>query len=152
MAELADIVDRDKLYELSAALKRLADTMGPNKQTPAPTPPSAEFVRSIIRARRLRTDYLGTGLFADAAWDMLLDLFAARLERRPVSVSSLCIAAAVPATTAHRWIEVLVDRDLAVKRADPKDRRRVFVEISNESAADLHALLTAAGAVSPLIM
>jgi len=36
---------------------------------------------------------------ADPAWDMLLDLTAARAESRAVSVSSLCIAAGVPTTT-----------------------------------------------------
>ena len=41
---------------------------------------------------------------------MLLDLLAARLERERVSVSSLCIAAAVPPTTALRWIRTLTDK------------------------------------------
>ena len=70
----------------------------------------AATIRAMIRARRLRDQYFRGDLFADPAWDMLLDLMAARIEKNRVAVSSLCIAAAVPATTALRWIKALTDR------------------------------------------
>jgi len=153
MAELAEIIDREQLYQLSSSLRRLADLMTP---TAAPlveqARASASFVRAVIRARRMRDEYLDDGLFADPAWDILLDLFAARLERRPVSVSSLCVAAAVPATTALRWIDVLELKGHVTKMADPKDRRRVYVEISDNTATKLDALLAAGGSPAPLLM
>ena len=43
--------------------------------------PTAHDVRAMIRLRRLRDRFFDTSLFADPAWDMLLDLMAARLER-----------------------------------------------------------------------
>ncbi len=58
----------------------------------------------IIRQRQLRARFFDGELFADPAWDMLLDLTAARVEARRVSVTSLCIASGVPPTTALRWI------------------------------------------------
>ena len=61
---------------------------------------------------------------------MLLDLYAARLERRPVSVSSLCIASAVPATTALRWIKTMTDGGLFIREADPHDGRRIFIALA----------------------
>jgi hypothetical protein len=96
---------------------------------------SAGLVRTLIRVRRLRDQFLPGGLFADPAWDMLLDLLAARLERSRVAVSSLCIAASVPATTALRWIRTLTEHGLFVRRADPEDGRRIFIELS-DSASD----------------
>ncbi len=102
-------------------------------------PPAASAVRVLIRARRLREQYFDFQLFADPAWDMLLDLFAARLEHRPVAVSSLCIAAAVPPTTALRWIKQLTDVGLFVRVADPRDGRRVFIELADPAAAALAA-------------
>lgn len=60
---------------------------------PSLAEPSAADVRRAIRARRLRDQFFGTALFEDPGWDMLLDLYAAELERGRVSVSSLCIAA-----------------------------------------------------------
>ena len=112
----------------------------------------SSFVRNMIRVRRLRDQYLRGGLFADPAWDMLLDLMAARLERNRVAVSSLCIAAAVPATTALRWIKALTDRGLLVRAADPADGRRVYIELSDETARALSAYLRAARRISQLIV
>lgn len=109
----------------------------------------AAYVRSIIRARRLRDQFFRGGLFADPAWDMLLDLFAARLEGTRVAVSSLCIAAAVPATTALRWIKALTDRGLFVRSADPQDGRRVYIALSDEVARSLTAYLRAVQRIAP---
>ena len=98
----------------------------------------AKAVRRMLRQRRMREQYFPADLFADPAWDMLLDLYAARLERQPVSVSSLCIAAAVPATTALRWIKTMTDAGLFVREADPLDGRRIFIALS-EGAFDAMA-------------
>lgn len=100
----------------------------------SPTTADASAIRDIIRARRLREDLFGAGLFADPAWDILLDLMAARIEGRSVAVSSLCIAAAVPATTALRWIKQLTDTGLLRRVADPDDGRRVFIELTDNAA------------------
>lgn len=101
-------------------------------------PVSAGQVRTHIRHRRLREEYFGPDIFADPAWDMMLDLYAARLERLRVSVSSLCIAAAVPATTALRWIKTLTDSGLFERREDPHDGRRIFVALSDEATHAMH--------------
>lgn len=87
-------------------------------------------IRAAIRARRLRREFFTGDFFADPAWDMLLDLFAAQIERRAVSVSSLCIAAAVPPTTALRWIGTLHEAGLFDRHADPSDRRRAYIALS----------------------
>ncbi|HEX6374968.1 MAG TPA: MarR family winged helix-turn-helix transcriptional regulator [Allosphingosinicella sp.] len=112
----------------------------------------AGFIRSIIRARRLRDHFFTSDMFADPAWDMLLDLMAARVERQRVAVSSLCIAAAVPPTTALRWIKTLCDQGLFVRVADPEDGRRVFIELSAETAAMMEAYLKSAQRIAHLIV
>ena len=96
---------------------------------------SARQVRAVLRARRLRESMFPANLFADPAWDILLDLMAARLENAQVSVSSLCIAAAVPPTTALRWIRQLTERGLLERQADPDDGRRIFIALSEHGAA-----------------
>ena len=109
-------------------------------------------IRAIIRARRLRDHFFCSELFADPAWDMLLDLTAARLEKQRVAVSSLCIAAAVPPTTALRWIKALCDQGIFVRIADPEDGRRVFIELAEKSAQAMEKYLKAAQRVSALIV
>ena len=95
------------------------------------------MIRSVIRARRLRSRYFEEDMFADPAWDMLLDLLQAEIVQRRVPVSSLCIAAAVPATTALRWIKTMTERGLLVRRDDPHDGRRVFIEMAPATSAGL---------------
>lgn len=103
----------------------------------------AEEVRAMLRLRRLRNNYFSSELFADPAWDMLLDLTAAQLEGEKVAVSSLCIAAAVPPTTALRWIKTMCDAALFERHADPLDGRRIFIGLSSGAS---NAMLTYLGA------
>lgn len=108
--------------------ERTLDYRAPSAATPAV---GAQDVRKAIRARRLR-DQQFPGMLEDPAWDMLLDLYAADLEGAQVSVSSLCIAAAVPATTALRWIGRMTEAGLLSREPDPFDRRRAFMALSVE--------------------
>lgn len=96
---------------------------------------AVKVAKALIALQRCRQAVASPRLFADPAWDMLLDLFVARAEERSVCVSSLCIASGVPASTAHRWIQALSSEDLARRRADPVDRRRVFIEITEPAFA-----------------
>lgn len=97
---------------------------------------------TILKRRRDRDELLGGGLFGEPVWDMLLDLFAHANIRRKVSVSSLCIASAVPPTTALRHIRIMESQGMIVRSADPRDSRRVFVEISPECYARMDQLLS----------
>jgi hypothetical protein len=152
--------DSPRLHQLSEEVGRIATILASLSEEEAgeigghdaQARIDARFVRAIIRVRRLRDHYFRSEMFADPAWDMLLDLFAARLERQRVAVSSLCIAAAVPATTALRWIKTMTDQHLFVRVADPQDGRRVFIELSDEAAAGLDAYLRAAQRISPLMV
>ena len=129
-----------RLRHLSEEVNRIASTLARLSSGPAATPHApaaiagedapqvpAEVVRSVIRARRLRTRYFRDELFADPAWDMLLDLLQAEIAQLRVPVSSLCIAAAVPATTALRWLKTMTQEGLFVRRADPHDGRQQVV-------------------------
>ncbi|EDL48861.1 MarR family transcriptional regulator [Erythrobacter sp. SD-21] len=104
------------------------------QEAAVPRLPSGSAIRNLIRSRRVRAQFFDAELFADPAWDILLDLAAARAERRQVSVTSLCIAAGVPATTALRWISQMVDAELLIRIPDPHDRRRAHIALSDETA------------------
>jgi DNA-binding transcriptional ArsR family regulator len=99
-----------------------------------PPLPDPRLVRRILRQRQLRARYFDGALFADPAWDMLLDLTAARVEQTRVSVTSLCIASGVPPTTALRWIGQLTEAGLLERVEDDIDRRRVFITLSDRAA------------------
>jgi hypothetical protein len=150
VADVASDNNAERLRQLSEEVSRIASTLarlstGPaapirpiEKSSAADVPPlSVETVRSVIRARRMRARYFRDELFADPAWDMLLDLLQAEIAQLRVPVSSLCIAASVPATTALRWLKTMVSEGIFVRRADPHDGRRVFVELAPEASQAL---------------
>lgn len=110
---------------------------GRRRRSGGPGLPDPRMVRKLIRRRQQRARHFDAGLFADPAWDMLLDLTAARMEQKRVSVSSLCIASGVPPTTALRWIGQMVEAGLFVRVCDDSDRRRAFIELTDKSVAGM---------------
>jgi hypothetical protein len=104
------------------------------RRAPRPPLPDPRLVRRIIRQRQMRAQFLDGDLFADPAWDMLLDLTAARAEHTRVSVTSLCIASGVPPTTALRWIGVMTESGLLERTEDDIDRRRAFIALTDQAA------------------
>jgi DNA-binding MarR family transcriptional regulator len=158
LSDVASDRNAERLRQLSDEVSRIASTLArlstgpsaaarPVEAAPAMNLPplSADTVSAVIRARRLRTRYFAEDLFADPAWDMLLDLLQAEISHLRVSVSSLCMAAAVPATTALRWVKTLVQRGIFIRRADPHDGRRVFVELAPEASDALRRYFAEVG-------
>lgn len=161
LSDVASDQSAERLRQLSDEVSRIASTLARLSTGPAaPRRPvaavndadvpqvSAEAVRSVIRARRLRTRFFEEDLFADPAWDMLLDLLQAEIAQLRVPVSSLCIAAAVPATTALRWLKTMTDKGLFVRRADPHDGRRVFVELAPQASIAMRRYFAEVGPVA----
>lgn len=68
--------------------------------------------RRLYRERRLRDEMLGYSLFGEPAWDILLELYAARCEDRPVSVMIACIGAAVSVAEGLETISLLEEHSL----------------------------------------
>ncbi|MDT8280051.1 MAG: MarR family transcriptional regulator [Erythrobacter sp.] len=97
--------------------------------------PDPRMVRQIIANRQARGQFFDSALFGDPAWDMLLDLAAAHGEGAQVSVTSLCIAAGVPATTALRWLTQMVESGIFMRVPDPADKRRAFIALSDKAIA-----------------
>lgn len=100
-------------------------------------------LRAIIGSRSLRNRFFPGDLFADPAWDILLDLTRAKLDGQQVSVSSVCIAASVPMSTALRWVRQMTDAGLLRRWTDPKDRRRDLIALTEATAAHMRDYLTA---------
>lgn len=107
-------------------------------------PDLVELARRISHLRRKRDALFGPAIFADPEWDILLDLFAQSGFGRPVSLSSLCIAAAVPTTTAVRCINAMVDAGMLARSRDASDGRRVLIGLTDETQTKMRAWLTEA--------
>ena len=102
-------------------------------------PVPGRLVATTITMDRARLAYeisarrrfaLGQGLFADPAWNILLDLFLSDEGGRDLSVTAVCIGSRSSAATALRYITLLVERKLIDRIADEHDGRRTYVRLT----------------------
>lgn len=96
-------------------------------------------VRDVIRARARRRTFFSADLFADPAWDILLELYACSDTQRQLSVSKLLFAIEVPQTTGLRWIANLEKEGLVIRTPDVMDKRRIYVRLSDEGFQKMNA-------------
>lgn len=109
---------------LQVVIAREPETLEPSRAD------LAGAARRYLRSRRQREAAFPSDLFADPAWDVLLDLFACGAEGKPVTVTDACIAANVPSSTALRWLSKIESCGLVTRRLDPADRRRIHLELT----------------------
>ena len=110
---------------------------GEGGEPPVISAAAAAHARRIYAQRRLRTNAFGqdADLFGEPCWDMMLDLYVQQASGKRITVSDLCLAAAVPLTTALRWVGTLEGRGLLRRRIDVSDRRRSFVNLTSKGSA-----------------
>jgi hypothetical protein len=134
------------LRDISSRLATIAkDLVRAESYLTAPIEASAELdanrLRRMILTRRARERFFPSEMFADPQWDILLDLTLARLCKKQVMVSSAAIAASVPTTTALRCMKVMLDNRIIERVRDPIDRRRSYVQVSDDAFVRMIAFL-----------
>lgn len=104
-----------------------------SENTNSPDEPEISEIshEALINTIKLKEKFFPESLFGDPCWEMLIDLGISHIERRSVSVSSLCIAAGIPQTTALRRISDLEKIGLVRRSKDPEDGRRIYVHLTD---------------------
>jgi hypothetical protein len=143
---------RDRLVELNYAVEQIRQRLGvqpphhrletlessPKFEIPVVSDGdplgAARIAKAYLKARRARDTLFPPQLFGEAAWDILLDLYVNKIEGRKVSVSSACLAAGTPPTTALRWVVKLQEVGLIKRVGDPLDRRIFYLYLEDDCA------------------
>jgi hypothetical protein len=129
------------IQELSRTARRLQERE-PELRPPANHELEADArlavkVRRLLIDRERRKNIFPAELFADPAWDILLNLYASHLEQHRETITGLISLAGVPTTTGLRWLHKLVDENLLILSNDPLDQRRKWVMLSPSCLASL---------------
>jgi hypothetical protein len=90
------------------------------------------FAERLYQERRRRSRHFPPHLFAEPAWDILLDLFVNGVRNRAISITSACIAGGIPATTGLRWLGLLEKEGLLVRETSGDDARVTWVRLSDQ--------------------
>jgi len=135
-----------ELATMAARIDEIASAIGAGLavQQPVDVEPDERtcvmHLEHMLKTRRSRAKHFPEVEFGEPAWDMLLDLAVARYWRRQTAVSSLCIASAVPTTTALRWIKTLIEAGIMKRSNDPADARRSYIDLSDEAYVRILAI------------
>lgn len=89
----------------------------------------------LLAMRRLRDLPGSARLFGDPAWDILLEVYVAQGDGKPLNVSSASAAGALPMATGIRWLRVLAHEGLLQRTADVNDRRVSWVTLTAKGEA-----------------
>jgi hypothetical protein len=124
------------ILEIESRLHRLIESSRREAGTGAQSSVLAAAAEACAARRRLYALF-GRRLFCDPSWDILLELFVSTLEGRKVTVSTACMAACAPTTTALRHIAYLVEEGLVVRRPHPADARSTYLELTGQAVSRL---------------
>lgn len=97
----------------------------------------------LYAERRARDLSFPDGLFAEPAWDILLDLYVNHAHRNVLTISSVCVGASVPTSTGLRYIISLEKTGMLEIERDEFDRRRRIVSLSDTAISLIEAYLEA---------
>lgn len=132
-------------------LQRLADTddlrtlaLGQSSEITSAT------VRSVIAARRLRDQFFCPTM-NEAAWALLLELFAGSLEGERRDVARLSEATGYPLASAHNWIDWLADQGLVVRRPLAGDGENALIDLTDTGSDRMRTYLLEALKLSPWV-
>jgi DNA-binding MarR family transcriptional regulator len=132
-----------------ASLKRLLSSLSASAPEAEPDPISGVDVRrpQLLRmarisfaVRRRRADYLHRAMLGEPAYDMLLGLYVAEGDEQLVTASRLADIAGVAPSSAMRWIEYLVGKDLVHRGPHPTDKRASILRLSAAGRAALEGV------------
>ncbi|MGZ2412302.1 DNA-binding MarR family transcriptional regulator [Sphingomonas sp. F9_3S_D5_B_2] len=108
-------------------------------------PTRKELIRLACKmydARRARDRLIGSKLFGEPAWDMLLALYCLPSRGELMSVSGLsCAADNIPGTSGLRWQKILLHEGLVQRGPDGTDLRRQFVRLTPKGRSLLERYL-----------
>ncbi|MES2290343.1 MAG: hypothetical protein V4530_11460 [Pseudomonadota bacterium] len=127
-------VSRGEFTKLAAlAADRQTIESGPFVKPELRLARAIERVSAVIELRKRRDALFGREIFGEPAWEILLDLFIGRAKERKTSSTSAAIASRAPMTTALRYLSILEEHGLIIKRTAEHDLRVHYVQLTDDA-------------------
>jgi DNA-binding MarR family transcriptional regulator len=128
---------RDRGGGVEEIARRLDELVRAVSEAPGLASPPAvkdgilDAARQARKARRERQRIFGEAFMSDSAWDILLELFIARIERRQVTVSAVSATIGASKSTMLRWAAQLIEAKLVASNPNASlqsDRQLVLTD------------------------
>ncbi|WP_137405868.1 MarR family transcriptional regulator [Sphingobium sp. MP9-4] len=99
------------------------------------------LARQTQQARINCSDHFPRNVFRDSAWDIMLELFITGEEGRVLCVKDVMVISGESATGTIRRIEGLEAAQLVTRDYDPRDHRRILVNLSERGREAMESFL-----------
>lgn len=106
-----------------------------------------EMIEWLRHVQHEREGMFPPAVMNETCWNMLLHLADAELEGRPVLRTELYNASGAATATALRRLDDLLEAGLAIRTFDPEDKRRAYVELTEQGSKQIRTLV--AGLLNP---
>ncbi|MES2137033.1 MAG: MarR family winged helix-turn-helix transcriptional regulator [Pseudomonadota bacterium] len=130
--------------DLLSIQRLLAGLSSPDRghQPPSDIAPEqfVKLARASLALRKRRTGYFHRAMLGEPAYDMLLALYDPQTDETPVTATRLAEIAGVAPSSALRWIEYLVAKQLVDREPHPKHRRASVLTLSDKGREALEGV------------
>lgn len=133
-----------RIGEILTDVRRSNGRLEPPREVDASDATRLLTARAFRRALSISSNAFDADMSATPVHNVLLELYIAKREYRSVAISSACIAAGVPATTALRYVTALERKGLLQRVKDATDGRRQLLELTVQGEAVVTQVLDGA--------
>jgi DNA-binding MarR family transcriptional regulator len=123
-----------------ASVRRVLTDLTHAPQAPGHTPREKliDRARMSLALRRRRTEFLNRAMFGEPAYEMLLTLYVE--EGEEITAARLAEMTGIAQSSALRWIDYLVSKQLVRRERHPTDKRALVVKLSSKGRSALDGL------------
>lgn len=128
----------EDLASVRRVLSHLDGHGDPLSEPPADAGRLREIAARMLDLRRSRMEFLNRAMLGEPAYEMLLRVY---VSSEPLTAARLADLTGVPHSSALRWIDYLVSKELVTRNRHPKDRRATVIDLTLKGKETLDALL-----------
>lgn len=99
---------------------------------------AARAISANLAEREKRLPFLPS---CNPGWKILIELYIAQTDNRPISITDIGHVSAIPTATILRWLALLADNGLVVRSPDTKDRRRTWLNLTPEGESAVEEVM-----------
>jgi DNA-binding MarR family transcriptional regulator len=128
-----------------ASVRRVLSHLGDQDDSDSQDPTGKDHLRAtarrILELRGCRTEFLNRAMLGEPPYEILLRLYVSEASGDPMTAARLADLAGSPHSSAMRWMDYLVSKDLVTRDRHPNDRRATAISLTPKGTEALEAYL-----------
>lgn len=99
--------------------------------------PYMQKVITLTRLQEQKDQFEELPVLMSQAWAILMEIFKTEMSGRSAYVTTVALGSSVPASSTHRHLETLAEKNLIRRLRDASDKRRIQVQLTDKARIQL---------------